>query len=185
MIRTVVAYGTPSLRRKSERIEKNMEGLNELIDDMYETMYRADGIGLAAPQIGENIRIFVIDASALEEDDSSLADFKKVFINPEILDESGDEWAFNEGCLSLPTIREDVKRKPNIKLKYCDENFNEFIEEFDGIKARIIQHEYDHLEGILFVDKIVPLRKRLLKSRLSALEKGKVDVSYKIKFFKK
>lgn len=185
MIKTIVAYGNQSLRKKSEEIEPDYEGLETLIDDMFETMYKSDGIGLAAPQIGKSIRLFVIDASVMADDDPTLDGFKKVFINAQKLDESGEEWEFNEGCLSLPAIREDIKRKEVIRLSYLDENFNPHEEVFDGIKARIIQHEYDHLEGVLFIDHVSPLRKRLLKSKLNAIEKGKVSTNYKIKFAKK
>ncbi|MBK8808005.1 MAG: peptide deformylase [Bacteroidales bacterium] len=183
MIRPVVVYGNPSLRKKSELVQNNYEGLQTLIADMFETMYNAEGVGLAAPQIGVNINLFIIDAREMDENDPTLVDFKKVFINPEIVEEWGDEWTFNEGCLSLPNIREDVKRRPNIKLRYVDENFNQFEESFDGIKARIIQHEYDHLNGVLFVDKLAMLKKRMIKNKLGAIEKGQVETEYRVKFY--
>jgi len=145
-------------------------------------MYNAEGVGLAAPQVGKSLRLFIVDASNIEEDDEEfMEDFKQVFINPVILEEEGEEWPFNEGCLSIPLIREDVIRKPVIRIQYYDENWNFHDEKFDGVKARIIQHEYDHLEGILFVDKINPLKKRLINGKLNAISRGKVDIDYKIK----
>lgn len=182
MIYPVYVYGTSVLRKKAEEVPRDMEGLNELIENMYETMYHAEGVGLAAPQVGKSLRLFIIDATNVEEDDEEfVSDFKKVFINPEIINEEGQEWAFNEGCLSLPLIREDVMRKPKIRIQYYDENMDFFDEEYDGIRARIIQHEYDHLNGILFVDKLNPLKKKLLGGRLKAISRGRVDIDYKIK----
>ena len=133
---------------------------------MFETMYKADGMGLAAPQIGKSIRIFVVDGTSLEEDEPDMKDFKKVFINPKILELDGESVAMNEGCLSLPKLREDVNRHNKVKIRYYDENFNPFEEEFNGLKARVIQHEYDHLEGVLFIDKIPPLRRKLVKRKV-------------------
>jgi len=185
MIYPIVAFGNPSLRKESVVIDKDYKDLDKLIEDMFETMQVSDGVGLAAPQIGKSIRLFVIDASPMAEDDPLLDGFKKVFINAKIVEEYGDEWAFTEGCLSLPGIREDVYRPSNVKIEYYDENFEFHSEEYDGIKARIIQHEYDHLDGVLFVDHIAPLRKRLLKARLSSIEKGKVKAEYRLKFYKK
>jgi peptide deformylase len=148
---------------------------------MFETMYVSDGVGLAAPQIGLSIRMIVIDATAMEDEEHpELKGFKKVFINPEIIEEDGEEWMFNEGCLSLPAIREDVLRKSLIRIQYYDQDFNFHDERYDGIIARILQHECDHLKGILFTDRVPPLRKRLLKSKLVAISKGKVEVNYKI-----
>ncbi len=184
MVYPIVVYGSPILRKKAVEINKDYPEFKQLVEDMFETMYKADGMGLAAPQIGKSIRIFVIDLTALEEDDPSLKDFKKAFINPRILDEDGDIWTFNEGCLSLPTIREDVNRKSKIRIQYYDENFEFHEENYDGVKARVIQHEYDHLEGILFPDRLPPLRKKLLKGKLNAITKLKVDVPYKIKVMK-
>lgn len=181
MILPVYVIGSPVLRKIAEEITPDYEGLQDLLKDMEETMYHSDGIGLAAPQIGKSIRIFIIDASPLEEDDETLKDFKKVFINPKIIEYKGERALFNEGCLSIPTIREDVERESEIRIQYYDENFKFHDEIFDGIKARIIQHEYDHLEGILFTDLISPLRKRLLKGKLTSVSKGKVDVKYRIK----
>ncbi|MFP4366904.1 MAG: peptide deformylase [Bacteroidales bacterium] len=181
MIYPVFLYGSPVLRKVAAEVPSDFKGLNELTDSLYETMYHSDGIGLAAPQIGKSLRIFVVDASPLEEDDPSLKDFKKVFINPTIISREGEFSAFNEGCLSIPDIREDVERESAIWIRYCDSDFNYKEEYYDGIAARIIQHEYDHLEGRLFIDLISPLKKRLLKRKLTSISKGKVDVKYRIK----
>lgn len=185
----IVAYGDPVLKQVAKEIEEDDSELKQLIDNMFETMYNASGVGLAAPQIGKSIRLFVVDASPFaedeDEDNSELDGFKKVFINPIIEDESGEEWGFNEGCLSIPGIREEVFRKENIKISYYDENFNFLEEEYDGYAARIIQHEYDHIEGKLFTDRIPPLRRRLLKRKLDEISKGIADVKYKMKFPKK
>ena len=186
MIYPVYVYGTSVLRKKAKEIDKNYEDLDKLIEDMFETMKHADGVGLAAPQIGKAIRLFIVDATDIdEEDEEYVEDFKKAFINPIILERSGDEWSFNEGCLSIPNIREDVNRKEKIRIQYYDPEWNFHDEEYDGIRARIVQHECDHLDGVMFVDKINPLRKRLLKGQLSAISKGKVDVDYKIKIPRK
>ncbi len=189
MILPIVAFGDPVLKKKAVDITKDYPGLSQLIANMYETMKNAKGVGLAAPQVGLPIRLFVIDASPFvvddedeEEDDEDLKHFRKIFINARILTEEGDKWKFNEGCLSIPTIREDVERKPELRIKYVDENFVEHEETFDGVRARIIQHEYDHIDGILFTDRINPLRKQLLKRKLTDISKGNVDVSYKMKF---
>ncbi|MCW0481935.1 peptide deformylase [Gaoshiqia sediminis] len=180
MIYPITVYGEPLLRKVAEPIAKNMDGLQQLIDDMFETMYHSDGVGLAAPQIGKSLRIFVIDASSAADDEPELEGFKKAFINPEILERRGDEWVMNEGCLSLPEIREDVSRPEFVKIKYMDENFVEHVEEYGGFAARVIQHEYDHLEGVLFIDYLSPLRKRMLKGKLTAISKGKVHPAYRI-----
>lgn len=189
MILPVVAIGDPVLKKVAEKIDKNYEGLQTLIDDMFETMYNASGVGLAAPQIGKSIRLFVIDASPFADDEEEgtemLKGFKKVFINAEILSEKGEEWGFNEGCLSIPGIREEVFRQEKLTIKYWDENFKEHKESYDGYAARIIQHEYDHIEGKLFTDLISPLRKRLLKRKLEEISRGDVDVAYKMKFVRK
>ncbi|NVO02324.1 MAG: peptide deformylase [Bacteroidetes bacterium] len=182
MILPIVAYGDPVLKKVASEIGPSYPGLKELIANMYETMYEAPGVGLAAPQIGLSIRLIVIDATAFAEDDEDVDGFKKVFINAKIYEEEGEEWLFNEGCLSFPNLREDVMRKPNIRIRYQDENFEKHDEEFSGIAARIIQHEYDHIEGIVFVDRISPLKKRLLKGRLNDISKGDVKVAYKMKF---
>jgi peptide deformylase len=189
MILPVVAIGDPVLKKVADKIDKNYEGLSQLIEDMFETMYNASGVGLAAPQIGKSIRLFVIDATPFADDEEEgtemLKGFKKVFINAEISNEKGEEWGFNEGCLSIPGIREEVFRKEKLTIKYWDENFKEHKESYDGYAARIIQHEYDHIEGKLFTDLISPLRKRLLKRKLEEISRGDVDVSYKMKFVRK
>ncbi|MCK0180128.1 peptide deformylase [Flavobacteriaceae bacterium S0862] len=189
MILPIVAYGDPVLRKKAKAISADYPNLDALIANMYETMYNALGVGLAAPQIGLPIRIFLVDASPFGEDEElsdderkQLKDFKQTFINAKILEEEGDEWAFNEGCLSIPHIREDVFRKPKVKIEFQDENFKTHIKEFDGLLARVIQHEYDHIEGILFTDKISTLKKRLIKGKLSNISKGKISIDYKMRF---
>lgn len=189
MILPIVAYGDPVLRKKGKEIDKDYPSLKELINNMYETMYGAYGVGLAAPQIGLPIRLFIVDASPFAEDEELstdeqefLKDLKKTFINAKIIEETGDEWAFNEGCLSIPDVREDVFRQPTVTLEYYDENFDKHIETFSGIAARIIQHEYDHIEGILFTDKISPLKKRLIKGKLNNISKGKIKVDYRMRF---
>ena len=179
----------PVLRKVAKEIDEDYEGLEQLIENMYETMYQSDGIGLAAPQIGKSIRIIVIDGSRIETDEEGdpeeLRDFKKVLINGQIIEETGEPWEFNEGCLSIPAVREDVMRKSEVFLRYQDENFNQYEERFDGVKARVIQHEMDHLNGILFTDRVSPLRKRLLKNKLKAISKGQTEATYKIRFPKK
>jgi peptide deformylase len=182
MIYPIAAYGCPVLKKVAEEIDEDYEGLKQLIDDMFETMYESAGVGLAAPQISLPIRMFVIDASPFKDEEPGLDGFKKVFINPEIVEESGEEWKFNEGCLSIPGIREDVSRQPNVVVNYLDADFNEIEEEFTGLAARVIQHEFDHLEGILFTDRLGALKKQLLKGKLSDISKGIVDVDYKMKF---
>jgi peptide deformylase len=186
MILPIVAYGDPVLNKEAELIDKSDTSIQPLISNMFETMYAASGVGLAAPQVGVSKKLFIIDASPFSEDDKKeyehLKDFKKVFINPEILSESGDEWGFEEGCLSIPSIREEVSRMPEITIKYFDENFVEYTEHYDGVAARIIQHEYDHLMGILFIEHLNPLKRRLLKRKLTDISKGDVSVSYKMKF---
>ncbi len=182
MILPIVGYGDPVLKKKAGEIDSSYPGLKELIDNMWETMYNASGVGLAAPQIGKSIRLFVIDASPFEEEDNKLKDFKKVFINPVIIEERGQEWYFNEGCLSFPDLREDVARRPRIRIRYQDEEFKIFEQDYDGIAARIIQHEYDHIEGIVFVDRITPLKRRLIKNKLTSIVKGTVKASYKMRF---
>ncbi len=189
MILPIVAYGDPVLRKETQEIDKEHPQLEALIENMFETMYDARGIGLAAPQVGESLRLFIVDATPfgddedlLEEERNLAATFKKVFINPKIVQEEGDEWAFNEGCLSIPDVREDVFRQPEITIEYEDENFKKHRETFSGIVARIIQHEYDHIEGILFTDKLSPLKKRLIKGKLANISKGKVNVDYRMRF---
>lgn len=192
MILPIVAYGSPILKKEGVEIEEDFEDLGELIESMFETMYAANGVGLAAPQIDKSIRLFIVDASPFAEEAEEgeepdpkaegLEGFKKVFINPIIEEEEGEEWAFAEGCLSIPNIREEVMRKPKIKISYFDENWEFHEDEFEGYAARIIQHEYDHVDGILFTDHLSPLKKRLLKKKLTNISKGDVDVKYKMKF---
>lgn len=177
----ITVYGDPVLRKKAKTIEKDHPKLDEIIENMWETMYYSDGVGLAAPQVGMSIRMFVIDASSGADEEPELEGFKKVFINPEIIETKGEEWTMNEGCLSLPEIREDVNRPDEVTIKYLDENFEEHLETYKGFAGRVIQHEYDHLEGIMFVDLLSPLRKRLLKGKLLAISKGKVQPHYRIK----
>jgi len=189
MILPIVAYGSPVLKKKAVEISKDYPNLEELIDNMFETMYNANGVGLAAPQIGLSIRLFVIDAKPFSQDESltesevkELQDFKRVFINPKIIEENGVEWDFNEGCLSIPDVHEDIFRKPEIKIEYQDQNFDTKIETLSGLPARVVQHEYDHIEGVLFTDRISNLKKRLIKSRLTNITKGNIDVGYKMKY---
>ena len=189
MILPILAYGDPVLRKKGLEINSEYPKLKELIENMYETMYNASGVGLAAPQIGLPIRMFILDASPFAEDETltdeeieELKDFKCTFINSKMLNEEGEEWAFNEGCLSIPNIREDVVRNPQIKIEYQDENFETHIKEFNGLLARVIQHEYDHIEGVLFTDKISNFKKRLLKGKLNNISKGNISVDYKMRF---
>tara|TARA_B100000900_G_scaffold293442_1_gene252200 strand:- start:6 stop:593 length:588 start_codon:yes stop_codon:yes gene_type:complete len=190
MILPIMAYGLPVLRKECEEIDENSD-ISSLVNDMFETMYASSGVGLAGPQIGKSERIFIVDASPFAEPEEGdkmtenrkiLKDFKKVFINPIIEDETGDMWPFSEGCLSIPGIREDVERRSIVKISYYDENWNFYEESFTGIAARIIQHEYDHIEGVLFTDHLKPLKRRLLKRKLDDISKGKVDVDYKMKF---
>lgn len=192
MILPIVAYGSPVLKKKAEKISKDYPNLKDLIENMWETMYASHGVGLAAPQVGLSIRLFVIDASPFvdeeqmtQEEIDELSTFKKVFINPEIVTENGALWDFNEGCLSIPDVREDVSRREKIVLSYVDENFEAQRLELNGLAARVVQHEYDHIEGILFTDHLSSLKKRLLKNRLTAISKGTINVDYRMKFPKK
>lgn len=184
----IVAYGDPVLRQAAEEIDENYPDLSALIENMFETMYAANGVGLAAPQVGLPIRLFVVDASPFGEDDDeasgdpSTKDFKRVFINPIMVEETGDKWAFSEGCLSIPHINEDVMRPERVVINYLDEQFEEQEEILTGLAARVVQHEYDHIEGKLFIDKLGPLKKAMLKSKLDSISKGQVDVSYKMSF---
>jgi peptide deformylase len=178
----VYVYGSPILRKVAVDIDQNYPDLKEFIADMWETMYKSDGVGLAAPQVGKSIRVIVIDGSPMGDDDPSMENFKLTLINAHLIEQSVDDFVFQEGCLSLPGIREDVTRPSKIKIRYYDENWQLHEDEFEGYKARIVQHEYDHLDGLMFVDKIPFIRRRLLNSRLTAISKGKVDVAYKIKF---
>ncbi len=180
MIYPIVAYGDPVLRKEAQDIKKGEFDVKQLAEDMYETMYNAHGVGLAAPQIGKALRIFVVDGQPIDEDE--LEGFKKVFINPTIIEEFGEDWAYEEGCLSIPNIREDVSRPEKLKIHYFDEDWNEYEEEYDGMKARIIQHEYDHIDGVLFTDHLTGFKKRLLKSKLEKISKGKIEIHYRMRF---
>lgn len=182
MILPIVAYGHPTLKKVAEEIEANYPGLDELIENMFETMYASSGVGLAAPQVNRGIRLFILDATAYAEEYPETEEFKKVFINPYIIEESGEEWSFNEGCLSVPTVREDIIRKPKIVIEYHDRDFNLIEETYDGVLARIIQHEYDHIEGTIFVERVSPIRKMLLKRKLQDISSGNIDVDYKMIF---
>ncbi len=189
MILPIIAYGDPVLRKLGKSIDKDYPALEPLLDNMFETMYGAKGIGLAAPQIGLPIRIFIVDATPFKDDEeleleerNFLSTFKQVFINAQIIDETGDEWVFNEGCLSIPDVREDVFRNETVKIEYLDEKFEKHTKEFSGIAARIIQHEYDHIQGILFTDKLSSLKKRLIKGKLANISKGKIRIDYRMRF---
>jgi peptide deformylase len=200
MVLPVVVYGDPVLRKMGQDIQKDYPGLKELIANMFDTMYNANGVGLAAPQVGKAIRLFVIDASPFadrDEDDEDeedklspkeieyLKNFKRVFINAHIIEEEGTEWKFNEGCLSIPRIREDVSRKPTVTIEYYDENFKKHKETFTGLAARVVQHEYDHIDGKLFTDRISALRRKLLAGKLNDIAKGKFSADYKTKVYQK
>jgi peptide deformylase len=187
MIYPIVAYGDPVLRKVARNIEQSSPiDLKSLIEDMFDTMYNANGIGLAAPQIGLDLRLFVVDGTDIEDEltkKEDMKDFKKVFINAKIIHEEGEKWAFEEGCLSIPGIKENVNRQETLQLHYFDENWVEHRETYTGMKARIIQHEYDHIQGILFTDYLSPLKKRLLKGKLTNISKGIVtDLAYRMKF---
>jgi len=190
MILPIIGYGDPVLRRVGAEITPDYPNLKEIIANMYDTMYNAYGVGLAAPQVGMPIRLFVIDTTPFSDDeDLSEADqkkmngFKRTFINATILKEEGEEWSFNEGCLSIPDVREDVYRNPVVTIEYCEEDFVMKTEVFDGLIARVIQHEYDHIEGILFTDKISSLKKRLIQKKLKNITEGKTFQEYRMKFF--
>lgn len=188
MVLPVVAYGHPILRKQSESIDEHYPDLEKLIDDMWETMYHTNGVGIAAPQVNKPIRLFVVDTIQIvenfDEEDKRLypneKPAKQVFINAHVLQEAGEPWSYNEGCLSIPKVREDIKRNATVRIRYQDENFMEKEEEFDGITARVILHEYDHIEGKLFIDYLSPLKKRLLKKKLDDISKGKMNVSYRM-----
>ncbi|MCD6067759.1 MAG: peptide deformylase [Bacteroidetes bacterium] len=196
MILPIVVYGDPVLRKVGVDITKDYPGLEKLIADMFETMYNASGVGLAAPQIGKAIRLFIVDTEPFadsddEEDDEEftkeereqLKKFKQVFINARILEETGEEWKFNEGCLSIPKVREDVLRNEEVTIEYYDEKFKKHTETYDGLIARVIQHEYDHIEGKLFTDRVSPLRRKLISGKLNDISKGKLSADYKTKVY--
>lgn len=195
MILPIVVYGDPVLRKKCIDVDKDFPNLQQLIKDMYETMYDANGVGIAAPQVGKAIRLFLVDASPFaevdedeepefsEEEMKEMNGFKKTFINAQLIAEEGEEWKFNEGCLSIPKIREDVLRKPTVTIEYYDEKFKKHKETYTGIIARVIQHEYDHIEGILFTDKISPFKRKLIGGKLTDISKGKFKADYKTRVF--
>ncbi len=197
MVLPIVVYGDPVLRKIAQDIDKNYEGLDQLIKDMFDTMYRAKGVGLAAPQVGKAIRLFILDTEPFAEDDEDGEDeeftpeqkkelkaFKRIFINARLLNQEGEEWKFSEGCLSIPKIREDVYRKSKIEIEYYDEHFKKHHEHFDGVIARVIQHEYDHIEGVLFTDKISPFKRKLLSGKLKDIASGKTGADYKTRVYK-
>ena len=196
MILPIVIYGDPLLRKVGEKIDKNYEGLDQLIKDMFQTMYHAKGIGLAAPQVGRAIRLFIVDLEPFAKEDdedtidytaeekAELKDFKRVFINARMVSEEGEEWKFNEGCLSIPKLTEDVMRKPEIEIEYYDQKFVKHVEKFDGVAARVIQHEYDHIEGKLFIDKISPFKRKLIAGKLKDISTGKTSADYKSRLYK-
>ena len=192
MIIPIIAYGDPLLKKESEEITADYPSLDLLVENMFETMYQAKGVGLAAPQVGLNIRLFIVDGAPFADEEGDEPDpravgmetFKKVFINPVIEEESGEVWAFQEGCLSIPKIRENVHRKSDILLSYYDENWAFHEERFSGYAARIIQHEYDHIEGVLFTDRLNPLKKKLVQKKLKQIAEGLVSTDYKLKFYK-
>ncbi len=179
MIFPIVLYGDPVLKKKAIEVAEGDESVKEFIENMFDTMYAAQGVGLAAPQVGQSLRIFVVDTTPMEDEEEN--GLKKAFINPIMIEEIGEEWAFEEGCLSIPGVRADVNRKPQIKIEYFDENWELHEETFDGMKARVIQHEYDHIEGKLFTDYLTPFKKRLIKGKLANISKGKTDAEYRVK----
>ena len=184
MILPIVAFGSPILRKKCVEMSPDYPELEMLLKNIWETMYEAHGVGLAAPQINKALCLFLIDTTPFVDDEEETEEVivKQVFINPKILKETGEEWDFNEGCLSIPEVREDISRKPNITIEYFDENFEKHTDTYDGLTARVIQHEYDHIDGILFTDKISALRKRMIKGKLLDISKRKVNVTYKMRF---
>lgn len=182
MIYPIVVYGDPVLKKKAANVTvEEAETIKKLVQDMFDTMYNANGVGLAAPQIGISKRLFVVDGEPMDE--VECLGFKKVFINPVILEEKGEAWEFDEGCLSIPGVRQYVSRPAQLTIKYLDENFQEHVEQYDGKKARIIQHEYDHIEGILFTDRISGFKKRLIQGKLNKISKGDTDANYRIKVY--
>ena len=185
MILPIVAYGSNVLRSQCKEIDSSYSNLDQLIENMFETMYAASGVGLAAPQINKSIRLFIVDTSPFKDDESpDHAVCKNIFINPKITSITGESWSFSEGCLSIPEVREDVKRLSEITIEYFDKDFNKHTETYDGLNARVILHEYDHIEGILFVDKISPLRKRMIKGKLKDISNGTLNANYLIRSFK-
>jgi peptide deformylase len=182
MILPVFAFGQPVLKKRATDINKDYEGLESLISNMWETMYAAHGVGIAAPQIGVSVRLFIIDSIQIMEEEKKAEGIKKVFINAQIIEETGELWSYEEGCLSIPNIRGDVERQQKVRIQYLDENFEKHDEIYEGINARVIQHEYDHIEGVLFVEKLKPLKKKLIQRKLNDIKTGKATADYKIKF---
>jgi peptide deformylase len=182
MILPIYAYGQPVLKKKAADISNDYEGLSHLIDNMWETMYAAHGVGIAAPQIGLSIRLFLVDTIQVMEEGRKVEGIKKVFINAQIVSESGKLWPYEEGCLSIPNIRGDVERPERVHIRYMDENFHVFDEIYEGMNARVIQHEYDHIDGVLFTEKLKPLKKKLIQRKLNDIKAGNATADYKIKF---
>ena len=184
MVLPIVSYGSPILKKRCSNIAKDFQGLNVFLDNMWQTMYNAKGVGLAAPQVNQSIRVFIVDTTPFHEEDDQISLLKQVFINPVIVLESGEDTMFNEGCLSIPEVREDISRKSRITIEYFDEEFKFHKNNFEGISARVIQHEYDHIEGILFTDRLSLIKKRMIRRRLENVSKGKVHVEYKMKLYR-
>jgi peptide deformylase len=184
MILPIYAYGQPVLRKQAQPITQDYENLQTLIADMFETMYGAKGVGLAAPQIGRDIRLFVVDTIQLEKAGSDHKGIKKAFINAQLLDENGEPWLYEEGCLSIPDIHVEIERQPRIQIHYFDENWNEITETYDGTNARVIQHEYDHIEGVLFIDRMKPLKRRMINRKLEKIKRGDIDAPHPMRFVK-
>jgi len=182
MILPVYAYGHPVLKKVGSPIDNDFPFLEQLIEDMWETMYHAKGVGLAAPQIGQAIRLFIVDTVQIQEEGEEEKGIKKVFLNAQMLDETGDNWSYEEGCLSIPNITGDVERKKNITIRYMNEKFEEITESYEGMNARVIQHEYDHIDGKLFIEKLNPLKKKLIQRKLENIRKGKVSAEYRLRF---
>jgi len=182
MLLPIYAYGQPVLKKVGEDIDKDYDGLSDLLVNMWETMYNADGVGLAAPQIGKAIRIFLVDTVQTMEEGEEDKGIKMAFINAHIVEENGEAWSYEEGCLSIPNIRGEVSRQEQVTIKWVDEDWNEHEQTFDGINARVIQHEYDHIEGKLFTEQLKPLKKKLIKRKLEAIKKGNVKAHYRMKF---
>ncbi len=182
MVLPIYAYGHPILKKVAAPFDKDFKGLESLLDNMWETMYHAKGVGLAAPQIGHSIRLFLVDTIQIQKEGEENLGIKKAFINAEILEEHGEFWSYEEGCLSIPKINGDVERTTHVKIKYYDSDFNEYIEEYDGMSARVIQHEYDHIEGHLFVEKLNPLKRRLIQKKLENIKKGRITADYTLRY---
>lgn len=182
MILPVYAYGHPVLKKIGKEIDDGYPDLDKLFDNMWETMYNASGVGLAAPQIGKSIRLFLVDTVQIQEEGEESKGIKKAFINAQKIEEGGEEWSYEEGCLSIPNVRGDVERPAQIKLRWQDENFQEHEAVFTGMNARVIQHEYDHIEGKLFIEMLKPIKRKLIKRKLDNIKKGKVSVDYKMRF---